>query len=140
MSANPRTQGPPRWAILGAGGLALLLGSFVLLGPLSKKAQAEEPSIKGAAVQTTEKLLVSLTVTSADDKKLSGNLVAELLDGDSKVIASKEQSITQSDKTAVYRFEFPALKQKPDGLTMRYRLGKHKVEVPLSKELLVKAH
>ena len=141
MSATPRTQGPPRWAILGAGGLALLLGGFVLLGPVGKQtAQAGEPSLKGAAVQTTEKLLLSLTVTSADDKKLSGNLVAELLDSAGKVIASREQAIEQGEKTAAYRFEFPALKQKPDGLTLRYTLGKHKVEVPLSKELLVKAH
>src|SRR5437764_5689146 len=137
MSTRPPTQGPPRWALLGLGGLALLLGGFVLFGP---SARAGEPSLQGAAVQTTEKLLLSLTVTSSDGKPLRGNLTAEVLDGAGKVVASKEQTIDQADRTASYSFEFPALKHKPDELKLRYTLGKHKVEVPLTKELLVKAH
>src|SRR5436190_24151364 len=93
MTTNPGTHSLSRWALLGAGGLALLLGGFALLGPAGKTASAGEPAFEGAAVQTTEKLLVSVTVTSPDDKTLKGELRAELLDKDGKVISSKEETI-----------------------------------------------
>src|SRR5439155_1929737 len=90
--------------------------------------------------QTTEKLLLSITVTNPDDTRLKGTLRAELVDDANKVVAGKEQDIEQGEKTGVYRFEFPGIKQPLDKLKLRYVLGKQKVEAPLKEKLLLKAH
>ena len=130
----------PRWALLGGGGFALLLAGFVLFGPSGEKASAGEPMFNGAAVQNKDTLVVSLAVTNPDDGKLIGTLRAELVDASDRVVASREQSIAQSAKTAVYRFELIDVKKPSDQLTLRYILGKTKVEVPLKKQLLIKGH
>jgi hypothetical protein len=139
MTGNSNGPGFRRWVLSGAGGLSLLLlAGLLFFGP--PWATAGEPVFQGAAVQTTDHLLVSIALTSSDGKTLKGNLRAELLDADDTVIAGKEQSIQQTDRTGVYRFELPAVKQSLDLLKLRYSFGKHKLEVPLKKDLLVKAH
>lgn len=131
----------PRWALLSAGGLALLVGGYLWLGPLGKQtASGAEPSFKSHAYQTTDKLLVSVTVKHNDEGSLKGTLQVELLDADGKVVASKEQKIEQEKSSAAYRFELPAVKQALDKFTLRYGIGKHQSETPVSKVLLQKAH
>src|SRR5262245_34190047 len=89
----------PLWAFLGAAGLALVLGGFLLFGPTSKQAQGGEPRIEGAAYQTTEKLLLSITVTRTGDEKLRGTLHTELVGPDDRVVASKQTKINQDEET-----------------------------------------
>src|SRR4051812_227646 len=110
MSSPPNPRGLSRWAPLGTFVLILLLAGFMIW----KLAPAGEPSFRGAAVQTTDQLFVSITVTSLNGRTLKGDLRAELLDEDGKLIASKAQAIKQSDRMGVYRFELPAVKQPLD--------------------------
>src|SRR5262249_42877459 len=90
--------------------------------------------------QNKDTLVVSLAVTNPDEGKLIGTLRAELVDPSDRVVASREQSISQSAKTAVYRFELIDVKQPTDRLTLRYILGKTNVEAPLKKRRPARGH
>jgi hypothetical protein len=99
-------------------------------------------SADAAAVQRTRdnKIWVAVSLTNAGDKKLQGTLRVELLDKEGKSLASAEKAVEQAEKTASYRFEFPAEGRDTEGLKLRYTFGKEKFETDLPKILLAKAH
>jgi hypothetical protein len=121
-------------------GLALAFG-LAMLTPTTSKAEATVLAPEGAAgFQTTDKLLVTISLASPDGKKLQGTLHVELLDGDGRAVREAEQAIDQAEPSARYRFELPPTKVSPDKLALRCSFDKHQFRVPLSKVLVVKAH
>ena len=67
-------------------------------------------------------------------------LRVELIDPDGKRIDSGEQQAQPGDAPAAYRFELMSPKLPADKVTLRCTFGKEKMETPLDRVLLVKAH
>src|SRR5262245_39555180 len=111
-------------------------------GPGLSEAQGAVMSAQATAgYQTTDKLLINVTLANSDDdKQLKGTLAAELLDADGKVVARTQRTISQSESSAGHSLEFKAPKQAPEKLKLRCQFGKEQFEVPLAQILLVKAH
>jgi hypothetical protein len=122
-------------------GVALTILGLVLLGQHTNQAGAAALSEKTVAgFQTTEKLIVTISLSNPQAKKLQGTLRLELLGPKGQSLVEKKQDVNQTDATASYRFDLPATKTAPDQLTLRCQFGKQQVEVPLSRVLVVKAH
>jgi len=131
-----------RFGALACAFAALPLAALLLL----KEPQVAEAgpvlSAESAAVHKTKdnKFWVAVSLTNGGENSLKGTLRVELLDAEKTVLASNEKPIDQADKTASYRFEFPAEGRETEGLKLRYSFGKEKFEAELPKILLAKAH
>jgi hypothetical protein len=107
----------------------------------SKSAEAAVLSPQAlAGFQTTDKLLVNVTLTKQGEKELQGTLHLEMRGPNGKVFADYEADIRQTDPMSSYPVELPATRLPPDKVTLRCRFGEQQFEVPLSKILVVKAH
>src|SRR5260370_30441990 len=117
-----------------------VLGLFMV--SLQSKS-AEVPALSHqflAGFQTTDKLLINVTLSKADEQELQGKLRVEMLGPNGRVFADYEQDVRQSEAVASYAVELPATRLPPEKVTLRCQFGKQKFEVPLSKILVVKAH
>src|SRR5258708_7327071 len=131
---------PLPWIGLVAGVGAVVVG-FLLLGGGTREAAAATVSVDNAAgFQTTEKLLLTVGLSNPDARMLEGTFQVELIGPDGKSLAKSQQEVSQTEKTASYRFELPATKLPPDQLTLHCTFGKQELKTPLSRILVVKAH
>jgi len=122
-------------AILGlivAGAFWLMQSSPVLAGVLSMDS--------AVAFQTSDKLLVAVTIENPHAAPLTGTLQVSLLDPTGQVLATQQLAVRQKEPAESQRFEFARPQQAPSELQLRVEFGKEQVQVPLSKVLLVKAH
>jgi 5-hydroxyisourate hydrolase-like protein (transthyretin family) len=126
--------------------LGLLVGAAALVGALlfipgGPQARAAPPTPQPTAgFQTTECLVLTVSVPATPGGKTRGQLKVELVGQDGKVLAQAERAVETGEEVSSQRFEFAPPKGPADGLTIRCRLGKESAEVPLGKVLLVKAH
>ena len=93
-----------------------------------------------AGFQTTDKLVLTVNLPAADKTQPADTLRVELIDPDGKVIDSGEQQAQPGDAPTTHRFELLSPKLPADKVTLRCTFGKEKMETPLDKVLLVKAH
>jgi hypothetical protein len=122
-------------------GVTLLVFGLVLVFQQASQADAAVLSSQAVAgFQTTEKLKITLSLANPKDQELKGNLQIELLGPDGQSLGQAEQEVRQRESAAGYSFDLPATKLPPSKLTLRCRFGKEKVDVPLSRILVVKAH
>jgi hypothetical protein len=141
-----RTQPRPwyyPWAPLGLGVL-LTAGviALVLIGPTGPQRAAAASMAPQSPVgfQTTDKLVLSVTLPKADKPTGAGPLKVQLIDSDGKVIAEEERSVKPGDSPSTHRFEFASPKIPVEKVTLRCRFDKEQMETPLNRVLLVKAH
>src|SRR5262249_2356940 len=96
------------------------LVALMLWGPSSPEVHGAGLSVKDAAgFQTTEKLVVTINLPGAADKKRSGTLRVELIGPEGKVLATSEQEVKSTDAVASQRFEFTPPKLAADKVTLR---------------------
>ena len=62
------------------------------------------------------------------------------MDADGKVLTSDERKVQPGDGPTSHRFELASPKAAADKVTLRCTFGGEKMETPLDKVLLVKAH
>jgi len=104
---------------------------------------AERPTaspITLIAYQTTDQLLIDVSLANPDKKKLQGTLRLELIGPNKKILSEVDKDIEQSDSTSNHRVEFSRLKATPEKITVRCRFGKDSIEMPFNQVLAVKAH
>jgi len=119
---------------MGAAVLALLF----LQSPAQLAAANVAPQMP-AGFQTTEQLLLTVNLPGSKDKK-TGELTVTLRDVKGVVIEEKTQTVTVGPDAGSYRFAFKALKVPADQVTLLCQFEKEKIETPLAKVLLIKAH
>ncbi len=131
-----------RFGALACAFAALPLAALLLLKEPAAVEAAPVLSAESAAVHKTKdnKLWVAVSLTNGGKQALKGTLKVELLDADKNVLARDEKPVEQADKTASYRFEFPAEGRETDKLTLRYSFGKEKFEAEVTKIDLAKPH
>ena len=118
--------------------LTLLAGSACVMPPAGRAAAATLSPDGTAGFQTTEKLLINISLARSDEKGRPGTVRLELVDPDGKVVAREAKDVAAED--AGCRFELPALKLLPNRLTLHCSLNGEEFRVPLSRVLVVKAH
>ncbi len=141
MPGSRRSRWSFPWVPLG-----LLLGAAVLLGALlflpgGPQAQAAPPAPQPTAgFQTTERLVLTVTVPATPGGRTRGPLKVEIVDRKGQVVGEAEREVETGAEALTERFELAPPKGPADGLTVRCRFGKESAEVPMSKVLLAKAH
>jgi 5-hydroxyisourate hydrolase-like protein (transthyretin family) len=121
-------------------GAAALVAALLLL-PGGPRAQAAPPAPQPTGgFQTTERLVLTVTLPATPGGKTRGPLKVEIVDRQGKVAAGAEREVETGADALTERFEFTPPKGPADGLTVRCRFGKESAEVPMSKVLLAKAH
>jgi hypothetical protein len=121
-------------AVLGA-----IVGVLLMHHP-APEAVAAPAAQAAAGFQTTEKLVLTINLPALPEGQRAADLVVELLDPDGKVMHDHSRAVQLTTQPASERVEFRPAKLAADKVTVRCRLDKEKVEVPLAKILLVKAH
>lgn len=138
-----------RLVLAARAGMVVAMGALIIAGAFwllqSPPVQAGVLSVDGAAAfQTSEKLLVAVTIENPQAGKvqapLAGTLKVSLLDSANQVLSTQQLAVKQTDLAESYRFEFPRPQQAAGDLQLRVEFGKEQIVVPLSKVLLVKAH
>ena len=137
MSAR-RFPRPMFWAPV-AVGAAAAVAALLLAAPPGADAKAAPPLTPQAAVgyQTTDKLVLTVNLPAADKAPTEEKLRVELIGADGKLLDSGEQPAQPGDSK---RFELLSPKAPADQITLRCSFGKDRMETPLAKVLLVKAH
>jgi 5-hydroxyisourate hydrolase-like protein (transthyretin family) len=135
----------PRWPTMARLGVIsifflALVGAF-MDALQSRPAEAAVLSPQAlAGFQTTDKLLVNVSLSNPDEKALEGTLRVEMVAPSGRVLADVEQDVRQVDRVASYSVELPATQLPPEKVTLRCQFGKQKFSVPLNQILVVKAH
>ncbi len=143
MSASRRSPWYYPWAPLGIGAVtAAAVVALLLAGPPAQQAQAAPALTPRAAAgyQTTDKLVLTVNLPRAEKPQPSDTLRVELVDADGKVLTSDERKVQPGNGPTSHRFELASPKIAADKLTLRCTFGGEKMETPLAKVLLVKAH
>jgi hypothetical protein len=115
--------------------------ALLVLGPRSQEAAAAvlKPEAR-AGFQTMDKLVLTVSLPAAADRKVKDNLRVELVGPDDKVLADKEREVQLEAAATSHRFEFDTPKVPADKVRVRCQFGKEEFNVALNKILLVKAH
>jgi len=141
MPGSRRSRWSFPWVSLGLlAGVAALVGAVLFLpgGPQAQAAPlAPQPT---AGFQTTERLVLTVTLPATPAARTRDTLKVEVVDRAGKVVAEAEREVETGTEALTERFEFASPKGPADGLTVRCRFGKESAEVPMSKVLLAKAH
>ncbi len=143
MSASSRSPWYYPWAPLGIGAVVVAaVGVLLLAGPPVQQAHAAPVLTPEAAAgfQTTDKLVLTVNLPTAGKTQPADKLRVELIDPDGKIIDSGEQQAQPGDAPNAYRFELMSPKLPAEKVTLRCTFGKEKMETPLDRVLLVKAH
>ncbi len=144
LGVDMATIHPAKWYFsrlsLGlATGLLGILAGLLLFSPVgTSQADAGINAASTAAYQTTEKLVLTVSVPKLTAKETK--LQVEILDDAGKVVAVEERLLKASETKTGQRFEFAAPVNKTDKLSLHCKLDKDEFTVPLNKVLLVKAH
>ncbi len=129
------------WAPLAVGAAAVAV--LLLAGPPAPQAQA------AAAADAARPSPGSRPPTSSSSPSTcrrppkpqpADKLRVELIGPDGKVLDSGEQQAQPGDAPTTHRFELLSPKTPAEKVTLRCTFGKEKMETPLDKVLLVKAH
>jgi hypothetical protein len=119
----------------------LVILGIILLAQQTLQAEAGMITEKAVAgFQTTDKLILTVSLANPKGKLLAGALRVEVLGPQKESLAQSEREISQTDLDASYRFELPASKLPTQQLLLRCQIGDEKVEMPLNRVLVVKAH
>jgi hypothetical protein len=98
------------------------------------------PAISLVAFETTDQLLIDVSLANPGKKKLRGIMRLELIGSKDKVLAEFEKDIDQAEPLAGHRFEFSPQSVPPEKIAVRCRFAKETLETPLNNVLAVKAH
>ena len=136
--AAPRFPRPILWAPV-AVGAAAAVAALLLAAPPGAEPKAAPPLTPGCAIgfQTTDKIVLTVNLPATAKTSTADRLRVELIDPDGKVIDSGEQQAQAGESK---RFELLSPKTPADKVTLRCAFGKDRMETPLDKVLLVKAH
>ncbi len=127
------------WAPLAVSAAAVAV--LLLAGPPIPQAQAAALTPEAAAgFQTTDKLVLTIQLPPSQKPQPADKLRVELIGPDGKVLDSGEQQVQPGDAPTTHRFELLSPKTPAEKVTLRCTFGKEKMETPLDKVLLVKAH
>jgi 5-hydroxyisourate hydrolase-like protein (transthyretin family) len=118
-------------------GVGIVVATLFFIKPPQAEAATPEPF---AGFQTTDKLVLTVSLPPTDKRKITGPLSVELVGPDGKVLAAEQRTVEASPDKTGHRFEFGSLKVPADKVTLRCTFDGQKVETPLTKILLVKAH
>jgi 5-hydroxyisourate hydrolase-like protein (transthyretin family) len=137
---RPPRRGIP-WVPIGLGLLATAAIAGLMLTEPGHAARGAEPTARATAgFQTTEKLVLTVNLSSEGKEKPAGTLRVELLDPDGKVLRHAQQRVKPGEELAGRRFAFAPPKVAPEKVTVRCSFGGKDSDVPLKDILLVKAH
>jgi 5-hydroxyisourate hydrolase-like protein (transthyretin family) len=130
-----------RWIPLVAATALIAAGAgYLCLVPPGGQARAATLAPEHAAgFQTTEKLLLTLSLNGPEGKKVSGDLHVQIVGPENQIVAEQKKPVELQGSDS-FRFEFPPPKTPVQQLKLRCAFGKDNFEVDLPKILLVKAH
>jgi uncharacterized protein YfaS (alpha-2-macroglobulin family) len=140
MTGKQPSNGRFSWVLVGlAAGIGALVVTLMLIQPGARVAAADVTPQTPAGFQTTEKLILTVNLPAAKTSK-SGTLTVELRNDKGELIEDKQQTVDVGAEATSHRFEFKPLKVPADQVTLHCQFEKEKMDVPLAKVLLVKAH
>ena len=130
------------------GRLAIAIGLIAALTAVAvlfdqQRIQADPPSVTWqplAHFTSDGKLDVAVTVELDGDGTAKGKLQAQLVDENGKVVQTVEKDISQNDKAAQYKLQFPAKKADAGKLKLRTQFQGFKQLAVVDDILLAKAH
>jgi 5-hydroxyisourate hydrolase-like protein (transthyretin family) len=142
--SKPAATSAKPWQL---GTAALLLAgllSYLYWGQGVSQAEAAPFTPHVAVFKNKDQFQVAVGLEQTDrNKPLKGKLRVDLVDADGQVVASAAKSIDQSEPLNSYPFQIAAPKaasSKAADLNVRVSFQDQKVEMPLKKVLLAKAH
>ncbi len=143
MSASSRSPWYYPWAPLGIGAAVFAaVGVLLLAGPPVQQAHAAPALTPAGRRRLPDHRQARLDGQPSRRPRAqpADRLRVELIDPDGKIIDSGEQQAQPGDAPTAYRFELMSPKLPADKVTLRCTFGKEKMETPLDRVLLVKAH
>jgi hypothetical protein len=139
MNAKQPTRRGAPWVPIGLGVLTLgVILTLMLMQPDRAAGQPERAPEATAGFQTTEQLLLTVTLTGKGEIK-PGLLRVDLLAAGKK-LDSAEHQVKAGEDSSAHRFEFKSPEVPAEQIVVHCTFAGKSAEVPLKKILLVKPH